>query len=135
MNKSSAKTYNSRYEKIRSIGQGSYGKIKLAKDLETDSFVAIKKLYNQNEVSIDTTREEKILKELLHPNIVQLLETFEKSKNRYLVMPYAGRDLGILIDLKDYSLQARDVKWIFSKLAAGVGYLHGLGIMHRVIYF
>ena len=66
-----------RYQKIKRIGEGTYGKVFEAKDLETNQIVALKKVKNDNqemaEEGIPSTalREISCLKALNHKNIVK----------------------------------------------------------------
>jgi serine/threonine protein kinase len=64
------------YEPIEVIGQGAYGKVVKAIDKQTNQFVAIKQLKTQSTeegIPQTTLREITFLKDLDHPNIVQLL--------------------------------------------------------------
>lgn len=90
--------------------------------------------YDQEEKKEETeNREISVLKELAHPNILELMDVFEHRKQKYLVTPYMGRDLGFIIDKgDDIPLELGDIQWIFSKIFYGVCYIHNFGIMHRV---
>ena len=66
-----------KYEKIEKIGEGTYGYVYRAKDTSTNEIVALKKIKLENEdegVPSTAMREISILKELNHPNIVDLKE-------------------------------------------------------------
>lgn len=64
-----------RYEKIDKIGEGTYGEVYRAKDMQNNEIVALKKIKLENEdegVPSTALREISILKELQpHPNIVR----------------------------------------------------------------
>ena len=66
-----------RYEKIEkngSLGEGTYGVVYKAKDLQTGNIVALKRIRLEVEdegVPSTAMREISILKELNHPNIVE----------------------------------------------------------------
>lgn len=62
-----------RYHKIEKIGEGTYGVVYKAKDVQTNDIVALKKIRLDSEdegVPSTAIREISLLKELQHPNIV-----------------------------------------------------------------
>ena len=98
---------------------------------------------------ITAMREIKILKQLKHKNIVNLVEivTSNGSQNQsfnvsgeggnsrgqvYLVFDYAEHDLQGVLE-KGVSLQKSHLKCLIKQLIEGVAYLHEQGIMHRDI--
>lgn len=75
-----------RYELIRELGRGAHGKVKLARDLDSDSYVAIKivqrhskrKRLGRKDISEDKVKKEiAILKKVQHPNVVRLIEVID----------------------------------------------------------
>ena len=63
-----------RYQKISKIGEGTYGVVYKAKDLQTSEIVALKKIRLENPdegVPSTAIREISLLKELHHPCIVR----------------------------------------------------------------
>ena len=77
------------------------------------------------------SREIKILKQLHHPNVVQIYEIIETEKDLYLVMEYASG--GELFDMivQHQKLKEAAASKFFQELVAGVHYIHKLGICHR----
>ena len=77
------------------------------------------------------SREIKILKQLHHPNVVQIYEIIETEKDLYLVMEFASG--GELFDLivQNQKLKERTASKYLQELLAGVFYIHKLGICHR----
>ena len=76
-------------------------------------------------------REVSILKQLRHPNIVQLHKMEESERHFGIVLEYASGG-----ELFDYILNHRYLKdnsarRLFAQLISGVGYLHKKGIVHR----
>ena len=62
-----------KYEIMSPIGEGAYGVVLKCKDIESDSLVAIKKFKDSDDDELTkktTMREVKILKMLVHENIV-----------------------------------------------------------------
>ncbi|KAJ6227654.1 protein kinase [Anaeramoeba flamelloides] len=86
------------------IGEGTFGKVRLAKHIPTNEIVAMKILDKQKytiseKTKIRLMREMKILQQLNHPNLIQLYEIFENEQNWYLVMEYVdGGEFHFLIE-------------------------------------
>ena len=65
------------YEKLRQIGEGTYGQVYLARDVRDGALVALKRVRMDNEregFPITAIREIKLLKRLEHPNVIRLKE-------------------------------------------------------------
>ncbi|CAD8060418.1 unnamed protein product [Paramecium sonneborni] len=116
----------------RTLGQGTFGKVKLATHIQTGEKVAIKILEKQkicDQCDIErVTREIQILKKIRHPNLVQLYET---PKQLFLVMEYVNG--GELFDYIVQNQRIKDVEAIrfYSQLLSGIEYMHKLQIVHR----
>lgn len=84
------------YFVTKTVGQGSYGKVKLAYHKDTRERVAIKILQKSKMKDIDlqrAKRETSILQELKHPYIAQLFDVIEQEDTLNIVMEFAGRTL------------------------------------------
>ena len=77
------------------------------------------------------TREIKILKQVRHPNIIQLYEIIENSKQLFLVMEYVSEGELFELIVKKKRLKEHEACRFFQQIIAGVEYLHELGIVHR----
>ena len=86
-----------KYEVVRTLGRGSYGKVDLAKSKENSEQYAIKKVRLGKMTPEDRTKaleEAKFLSKLDHPNIVSYKESFQESDSLYIVMEFMdGGDL------------------------------------------
>lgn len=120
----------------QTLGEGEFGKVKLGWKKDGSSQVAIK-LIRRESVATNPTRlpkiyrEISILKELSHPNIVQLHEMVETERHIGIILEYASGG-----ELFEYILNQRYLKdpsarRLFAQLVSGVGYLHKKGIVHR----
>lgn len=77
--------------------------------------------------------EIQILKQLRHPNVVKLLETFETDKHLMIVMELApGGDLLSYVR-KRRKLTERYAKFVFKQIMQGIAYTHDNNIVHRDI--
>ncbi|RDW87810.1 hypothetical protein BP5796_03504 [Coleophoma crateriformis] len=118
------------------LGEGEFGKVKMGWKQEGGVQVAIK-LIRRDTVGSNPQRLAKIyreiaiLREISHPNIVQLHEMVETEKHIGIILEYASGG-----ELFDYILNHRYLKdnaarRLFAQLVSGVGYLHKKGIVHR----
>lgn len=119
----------------RSLGQGTFGKVRLGTHLITGEKVAIKilekdKIKDQSDVE-RVTREIHILKIVRHPNVIQLYEIIETSRQLFLIMEYASG--GELFDyiVKRKRLQEDQAAKFFQQIISGVEYIHKVRICHR----
>jgi 5'-AMP-activated protein kinase catalytic alpha subunit len=119
----------------KTIGKGTFGKVKLGIHNLTGEKVAVKilekdKIQDVNDVE-RVAREIHILKMIRHPNIIQLYEIIETPKQLYLIMEYAsGGELFDFIVKNQRVKEPLAVKF-FHQIIAGVEYLHKLNIVHR----
>jgi serine/threonine protein kinase len=117
------------------IGEGNFGKVKLATHLITNRSVAIK-FINKNHLirAGDSDRiynEMKIISILNHPNILKAYEIFEDDMYYYIVMerPEKG-DLFHYICSKG-RLTLNEASFIYYQILNGISYLQKQKIAHR----
>ena len=79
----------------KTMGEGTFGKVKQGTHSLTGEKVAIKILDKDKIVDVSdverVAREIHILKIVRHPNIVQLYEIIETNKQLFLIMEYASK--------------------------------------------
>ena len=105
-----------RYEKLKQIGEGTYGVVHSAKDKNTGGLVALKKIRLQSEdegVPSTAIREIAILKELNHPNVVDLVDLIFSERKLTLVFELCESDLKKEIDKADGVLEPSVIKVAF----------------------
>mmetsp|Transcript_112975 Transcript_112975/g.252094 ORF Transcript_112975/g.252094 Transcript_112975/m.252094 type:complete len:584 (+) Transcript_112975:115-1866(+) len=124
-----------RYEiDAQEIGVGGYGKVFLARDrMFKDRHVAIKKLIRQEEdENADALRKEvQIMKELDHPSICKLFETYIQDKVMFFVIEHlAGGDLCDRI-MDTGKIDERVTAYIMKQVSGALAYAHSRGIAHR----
>ncbi|PRP96476.1 serine/threonine-protein kinase [Enhygromyxa salina] len=126
------------------LGRGGMGEVYRGRDRETDTPVAIKVLRADRIARADEAarvgvllerfkREGEILRELAHPNIVQMLAVDVVDNRQFLVMEYVNG--GSLRERLDTGQQLTVVKVLQMALevADALSRVHHLGIVHRDI--
>ena len=119
----------------KTIGCGTFGKVKLGTHSSTGSKVAIKILEKQkiaDAADIErVSREIHILKLVRHPHIIQLFEIVETTRQLYVVMEYASG--GELFDyiVSKKRLDEREACQLFRQMVSGIEFMHAKGIAHR----
>lgn len=115
------------------IGQGSFGKVFLARDLGLDRKVAIKLLPMENirpESLAMFQREAVSLAELKHPNIVTVYSNGECPDGPYMVLEYVdGMSLEKLVSVEELSLSR--VLHYSIQICEGMDYTHNSELIHR----
>lgn len=117
------------------LGQGSFGKVKLAVDSQTNEQVAIKIVEKSTISDVEDVervyRETFILTSLKHENIIKLYEIVDTSTALCLAMEYAdGGELRELVD-KHIRLDELRARQLFHQIVSGVDYCHRMKIIHR----
>lgn len=132
-----------RYETLAPLNHGSFGMVFKARDMVTGDTVAIKCLTKKSaadeagfEFAIDEKSEELVLHRRLgrHPNIVNLLGSFETDAHMYLVLEYCQQgDLYEAIRVDQGPLETEHVRRFMLELVDAVAYIHSKGVYHRDI--
>jgi mitogen-activated protein kinase 1/3 len=127
-----------RFEPLRIIGSGSYGKVIEAIDKIKKTRVAIKRI---NDLFIDLIDTKRILREITlllfmkNPFIVELLDIiYDKTKKDfnciYLIFELLPSDLKKLIKSNNY-LSMDDVRKYIYHILCGLKYIHSCSVLHR----
>lgn len=125
-----------RYENLGLVGEGSYGMVMKCRNKDSGRIVAIKKFLESDDdkmVKKIAMREIKLLKQLRHENLVNLLEVCKKKKRWYLVFEFV--DHTVLDDLKLFpnGLDYQVVQKYLFQIINGIGFCHSHNIIHRDI--
>lgn len=81
---------------------GTYGVVYKGRVKATGDYVAMKKIRLENEeegVPSTTIREISMLRELRHPNVVDLLSVIMQEKKLYLIFEFLSMDLKKYLDI------------------------------------
>ncbi|CAN2388888.1 Cyclin-dependent kinase-like 2 [Pristimantis euphronides] len=125
-----------KYENLGLVGEGSYGMVMKCRHKESGRVVAIKKFLESEDdkmVKKIAMREIKLLKQLRHENLVNLLEVCKKKKRWYLVFEFVDRT--VLDDLEQFpnGLDFNRVRKYLFQIIRGIGFCHNHNIIHRDI--
>lgn len=119
------------------VGAGAYGVVCKAMDTRIKKQVAIKKIpraFTAHTLAKRSLREVRILRELLHENIIAVLDMFTAEgahgKDIYLVMDLMETDLHQILHSRQ-TLMEQHFQYFFYQLLRGLKYLHSAGIIHR----
>lgn len=124
-----------KYEVGRVLGEGTFAKVRFAKNVETGQHVAIKifakdKIFKDHLVQ-QIKREISTMKLVKHPNIVQLHEILASKSKVYIVLEYVtGGELFNRIASKG-RLKEVEARKYFQQLINAVDFCHSRGVYHR----
>ena len=118
----------------KTLGTGTYGKVKYAHSLRLKCPVAVKIVSRKVAKDVHLKflpRELDALRCLRHRNIIQLVDVLETQEHMYIVMELAeGGDLLDYINKKRF-LSDDDAKALFHDLVDGLLECHRLNFVHR----
>ncbi|XP_076872459.1 serine/threonine-protein kinase Nek1 isoform X2 [Brachyhypopomus gauderio] len=127
-----------KFEKVRKIGEGSFGKAILVRSREDSRQYVIKEIgisRMSNKERQESRKEVAVLANMSHPNIVQYKESFEENGCLYIVMDYCeGGDLFKKINNQKGVLFPEDqiLDW-FVQICLALKHVHDRKILHRDI--
>ena len=124
-----------RYSLMRTIGTGSFSRVRVAVEKLTNEVVAIKiisksMVLRRNQLN-HILEERKLLASLQHPFIVEFKGAFQDPYFLYFVMEFVqGGDLyGLLV--QQGAIEAYDAKVYISEIFCGLAYLHSKHVVYR----
>jgi serine/threonine protein kinase len=138
MTLSPGQVLNNRYRIVKLLGQGGFGAVYRAWDMNLDFPRALKEnLDTSSESQKQFKREAQILTGLTHPNLPRVIDHFIiPEQGQYLVMDYVeGQDLQEMLLQRNGPLpEAQVVGWI-EQICSALEYLHAQNppVVHRDI--
>nr|XP_012321633.1 serine/threonine-protein kinase Nek5 [Aotus nancymaae] len=127
-----------KYDVIKAIGEGAFGKAYLAKGKSDGKHCVIKEI-NFEKMPIQEKEASKkeviLLAKMKHPNIVAFFNSFQENGRLFIVMEYCdGGDLMKRISRQRGVLFSEDqiLGW-FVQISLGLKYIHDRKILHRDI--
>ncbi|XP_073160998.1 serine/threonine-protein kinase 36 isoform X11 [Lepidochelys kempii] len=122
-----------KYHVLEMIGEGSFGRVYKGRRKYSAQVVALKfipKVGRSEKELKNLQREIEIMRGLHHPNIVQMLDSFETDKEVVVVTDYAEGELFQILE-DDGNLPEDQVQGIAAQLVSALYYLHSHRILHR----
>ncbi|XP_038636280.1 serine/threonine-protein kinase 36 [Scyliorhinus canicula] len=121
------------YHVLNMIGEGSFGRVYKGRKRFSGQIVALKFIPKTGRSEKELTnlrREIDIMRELQHPNIVQMLDSLETDKEVVVVTEFAEGELFQILE-DDGNLPEEQVRDIACQLVSALYYLHSHRILHR----
>ncbi|CBH10161.1 protein kinase, putative [Trypanosoma brucei gambiense DAL972] len=119
----------------KTIGKGSFGKVKEATHIPTGHTVAVKMINRDRlehaKMDEKVAREIKILQLFSHPNICRLYEVIYTTTEIFLIMEYV--ECGELFQhiVNQGKLRENEARYIFQQIICAVNYCHNFLVAHR----
>ncbi|MCJ1307677.1 Protein kinase [Agyrium rufum] len=122
------------YQIIKTLGEGSFGKVKLATHKQTGQQVALKIIPRKKLISRDMAgrveREIQYLQLLRHPHIIKLYTVITTPIEIIMVLEFAGGELFDYI-VKNGKMSEDKARRFFQQIVCAVEYCHRHKIVHR----
>ncbi|KMT20533.1 hypothetical protein BVRB_1g005170 [Beta vulgaris subsp. vulgaris] len=124
-----------KYEIGRTVGEGTFAKVKFAQNTETGESVAMKVLDRstilKHKMVEQIKREISIMKLVRHPHVVRLHEVLASRTKIYIILEYITG--GELFDKIAHHgrLSELEARRYFQQLIDGVEFCHSKGVYHR----
>lgn len=122
-----------KYEVIGLLGEGSFGRVYKANQIASSKVVALKVITKRGRSTkeIKGLRQEcEIQSNLHHPNIIQMLDSFETENEIVVITEFAHRELTDILSKEGYLSETR-VQSIVWDLVSALYYLHSHRVLHR----
>ncbi|XP_015058542.1 CBL-interacting serine/threonine-protein kinase 3-like [Solanum pennellii] len=135
MNQAKIKRRVGKYEMGRTIGEGTFAKVKFARNSETGEAVAIKILDKdkvlKHKMAEQIKREIATMKLIRHPHVVQLYEVLASKTKIFIVLEFVTG--GELFDkiVNHGRMHEKEARKYFQQLINAVDYCHSRGVYHR----
>lgn len=124
------------YRLIRTLGEGTTGKVKLAQNIDTNELYAIKIIKKSNfatkpNLEMKINREIALMRIMDHPHILKLHQVLQSNRHIHMVLEYAPKG-----ELFDYLVKAKSLREdvaldFFRQMIYALEYLHQHNICHR----
>lgn len=122
-----------KYHVLEIVGEGSFGKVYRGRKKFSGQIVALKfipKIGKKEKELKNLKREIEIMRNVRHPHIIEMIDSFETSKEFVVVTDYAEGELFQILE-NDKKLSYDVVHQIAVQLVLALHYLHSHRILHR----
>lgn len=122
------------YQIVKTLGEGSFGKVKLAYHITTGQKVALKiinkKVLAKSDMQGRIEREISYLRLLRHPHIIKLYDVIKSKDEIIIVIEFASNELFDYIIQRD-KMSEQEARRFFQQIISAVEYCHRHKIVHR----
>ena len=122
------------YQIVKTLGEGSFGKVKLAYHITTGQKVALKiinkKVLAKSDMQGRIEREISYLRLLRHPHIIKLYDVIKSKDEIIIVFEFAQNELFDYIIQRD-KMSEQEARRFFQQIISAVEYCHRHKIVHR----
>ncbi|XP_076897387.1 CBL-interacting serine/threonine-protein kinase 23-like [Bidens hawaiensis] len=130
-----SRTRVGRYELGRTLGEGTFAKVKFARNIESGEHVAIKILDKEkvlkHKMITQIKREISTMKLIRHPNVIRMYEVMASKTKIYIVLEFVtGGELFDKVATRG-RLKEDEARKYFQQLINAVDYCHSRGVFHR----
>jgi eukaryotic-like serine/threonine-protein kinase len=124
-----------RYELLRPLGHGAMATVDLARDMELDRPVALKRLAENLARDEDLRRrflrEARLAARLAHPNVVRVFDVGEDDGRPFIAMEYVEGQTLAELSARRGPLSAAETAALGMQACAGLAAAHSAGLVHR----
>lgn len=122
-----------KYEFIKVIGEGTFGRVCKAIDKSTGETVAVKKLKIKFHSWHEILKLDEVcsLKKMNHPNIVKLKQIICENAVLFFIFEFMESNLHELLKNIQRSLSEAEIKHFSFQVLSGLAHMHELGYFHR----
>ncbi|CAB4256308.1 similar to Saccharomyces cerevisiae YDR477W SNF1 AMP-activated serine/threonine protein kinase found in a complex containing Snf4p and members of the Sip1p/Sip2p/Gal83p family [Maudiozyma barnettii] len=122
------------YQIVKTLGTGSFGKVKLAYHITSRQKVALKiinkKILSRRDMQGRIEREISYLRLLRHPHIIKLYDVIKSNDEIIIVLEYAEHELFEYITQRG-RLSEDEARHFFQEIISAVEYCHRHKVVHR----
>ncbi|NWQ99052.1 CDKL2 protein, partial [Paradoxornis webbianus] len=125
-----------KYQVLGLVGEGSYGVVTKCRNRESGQIVAVKKfLESEDDAAVRkiALREIKLLKQLRHENLVNLLDVCKRKKRWYLVFEFVDHTVLNDLEASPSGLDYERVRKYLFQIMRAIAFCHSHNIIHRDI--
>ncbi|KAG8005927.1 Tyrosine-protein kinase Tec, partial [Nibea albiflora] len=125
-----------RYESLGLVGEGSYGTVLKCRHRDSGRLVAIKKFMDSDDdktVKKIALREIKLLRQLRHDNLVNLIEVWKRRRRWYLVFEFVERTLLDDLEQNPNGLELNTSRQFLYQILRAAAFCHQQNVIHRDI--
>ncbi|CAF4662322.1 unnamed protein product [Rotaria sp. Silwood1] len=123
---------------LKTIGEGSFAKVRLGVHLITEMKVAVKvinkrEVFKRNYLRTNLRREASMMQRMSHKNIIQLHEVMETENSYYIVMDLVQGNEFVKYLTKKKQLDENETRKYIRQIVSAVEHMHRARVIHRDI--